>query len=301
MHKKIYLSAPSSLPRMADNPNFLRNALKLMKENGCLVTANMDLLSGKYRDLYYSAPLDIRSQDFINALESEDDIIWAYRGGCGAIDVAHVILNKDIKPKIPKTLVGFSDITVLHVLFNQFYNLPTIHGDVATKLGQDEYMLNEILDLILGKSSINYPLEVINENNAPEVISGITVGTNLKILETLIGTKLQPNLDDKILLLEDIDERGYSVDRSLEHIYYAGMLEKTKAIIFGDFANSNEPDGTSLIKPTIERFSRFVGLPCYEIKDFGHTPINRPVILGAQATITNNHFFQESKGVFNDN
>ena len=108
-------------------------------------------------------------------------------------------------------------------------------------------------------------------------LSGKLIGGNLCILQCGIGTNWQLDPSDKILFFEDIDERGYRVDRMLMHLQQANILEKAKAIIFGDFVGGKEPNGTSLILPVLQRFADSIDLPVFSLPGCGHGPENFPL------------------------
>ena len=225
---------------------------------------------------YFSAPIDERKKQFKNALlDPEVRIIFAFRGGYGCSNIAFDFL--DMKLLTPKILIGFSDITVLHALFNQYYNLPSIHGPMDAR---NPEALEQVLDVLTG-AELSIDLDYFRADK-DAVITGEMTGGNLTVMCSLLGTKLQPNFDDKILFLEDLNERGYQVHRYLVQMYHAGLLSNIKALIFGDFTGSDEHLLPSL-KSFVEEY--LPNLPVYATNQIGHGEVNRPVVMGSEGVI----------------
>ncbi|MGE3920577.1 MAG: hypothetical protein AB7F64_06500 [Gammaproteobacteria bacterium] len=111
-------------------------------------------------------------------------------------------------------------------------------------------------------------------------INTSVTGGNLTIIQTTIGTPWQINTDNKILLLEDIGERGYRVDRILEHLRQADIFKNVAAVLLGDFTPGYEPNGMSLIEPVLKRFAEACDFSVVKINGIGHNYINYPMPLG---------------------
>jgi muramoyltetrapeptide carboxypeptidase len=227
---------------------------------------------------YFAAPREKRLNQLKNALlDPQVKIIAAFRGGYGSTEIIFDCL--DINPTIPKIFIGFSDITAIHFLFNQKYKLPTIHG----AMGIDHKTMIEEIFFVLDGKEISFNLSKINKPSK-EIgkISGEIVGGNLSLICNMIGTSLHPNLDSKIIFLEDINEKGYQIHRSLMHMKNSGLFEGVKAIIFGDFSNSDD-----YAEETLRDFSNshIENIPAFLTSGIGHGQINYPVVIGAKAKI----------------
>ena len=85
----------------------------------------------------------------------------------------------------------------------------------------------------------------------------------LSLIQASLGTPWQVNTADKILLIEEINERGYRIDRMLEQLKQANLIEPTQAILFADLLEGNEPTGESLVQKAINIFARSLYLPCW--------------------------------------
>lgn len=250
----------------------LLDTIKIYSNNGfnCVYDEAIFL---KSRLGYFAAPREERLRQLKNAiLNPKVKIIAAFRGGYGSTEIVFDCL--DVKPTTSKILIGFSDITALHFLFNQKYKLPTIHGS----MGVDHmHMIEEIIDVLDGKE-MNFNLTAINGlAKFCNTLDGEIVGGNLSLICNMIGTKLHPDLDGKIVFVEDVNEKGYHVHRFLMHMKNAGLFKGIKAIIFGDFSNSDDH-----IQVTIQEFSNshIKDIPAFTTTGIGHGKINYPVVIG---------------------
>ena len=214
-------------------------------------------------------------------------IILPIVGGYGSTEIMLEFLK--MKSKKQKTLVGFSDITALHILFNQQFKVPTIHGAVYSPYF-DIDSSSAIIDILKGKT-IELALEPINNCVTKDEISGKVTGGNLTIFCNMIGTPLAPKTKGKILVSEDVNEKGYHVHRHLVHLKNAGLLNQVKAVVFGDFTKSDE-----LVEASLENFCKFhiSHIPTFKLENIGHEKINTPFILGHKASIIAGNFKQKS-------
>lgn len=280
----VAVIAPSSKCSRAEY--LLNEAIELLASNDFITTFNKDIFSNNTLP-FFSASKEFRVKGLYDALISEDiKIIWCFRGGSGATEIVFDIMNQLSASgiKSPKILIGYSDITALHILLNQHYNIPSLHAPVLTSLlTSQKNELNNIIDCIIGKN-IQFTLQKTNSCNITKV-DGKIIGGNLTVLCNLLGTKLHPITKSKILLLEDVDEKSYSIYRSLLHLYNAGVLSNASAVILGDFIKSDE-----YLESTIQEFinTYLQNIPVYKIHGIGHGSINNPIILGSYASIDNN-------------
>lgn len=243
-------------------------------------------------DLFFAAPLEQQWEHFKEALYSDAKVIWCLRGGYGSMRLIP-LLEKLTPPKNPKLLIGFSDITALHIYFNQKWNWPSLHGRTISQL-HPEWELNQehnnLIDLLFGKID-----EVSFDNLIPlnaaakqmHSLDGTIIGGNLRLIQTSIGTPWEIKPKGKMLFIEDVSERGYSIDRMLEQLHQAKILDHDiQALLIGDFTEGLEKDGQNLIPKAFQRFAERVnypvimGLPCGHAKGSNAPlPFNTPVKL----------------------
>ena len=194
---------------------------------------------------YMAGKAEIRIEDLHKAFSRKDiKGIFCVKGGYSASQLLDKIDYELIRNN-PKVFVGYSDVTNLHIVFNQKCNLGTYHGPMVKS-----NMINDFNDYT--KSSFfkalekqewkyeepeNMPLSILTKGNASsDIVSGVLTGGNLAIIVTTLGTKYEINTKDKILFLEDVDEETGSLNRMLTHLKYAGKLDDCKAVVFGNFA-----------------------------------------------------------------
>lgn len=239
-------------------------------------------------DLLCANSDEVRFKHLQNALfHSQSKAVICARGGYGSMRLIPA-LDKLVIPSIPKWFIGMSDITALHLFFQNKWQWPTIHAGVAP----DQFSLdsiNALRDLIFGnKSQVDFsnlqPLNLAAENLSE--LDGVLTGGNLTLLQTSLGTIWQINAKNKILLIEEIGERAYRVDRMLEHLKQASVFSGVKAIVFADFLDGNEPDGSSLIAQTLQRFADACSVPVLQMEGVGHGETNFPVPFGSKAILT---------------
>jgi muramoyltetrapeptide carboxypeptidase len=128
------------------------------------------------------------------------------------------------------------------------------------------------------------PLTILRQGKA----SGRFVGGNLSLLACLMGTPFQPPMEDSILVLEDVEESPYRVDRMLAQLLNAGILHKIGALIFGKFTDcvpSNQSDPYLTIDQVQEEFAQKIECPVVMNFQYGHIPRKLTVPLGLKVRI----------------
>jgi muramoyltetrapeptide carboxypeptidase len=228
---------------------------------------------------FYSNVREIRLEQLKDTLlDPTIDIIWTFRGGTGAPEIA--IPAMDIIPNGKKIMIGFSDITALHLLFNQHYKVPSIHGPVLTSLlDKHPEMIEKIKEILAGKKQ---SIKLTPQNDAAKKdISGELIGGNLTMLATMIGTKLEPQMEGKILVLEEVNDPGYKIRRVFTQLEQSGKIANLAACILGDFTGGDK-DVEWAINDFIERNPN---LPIYRTSGIGHGDVNIPLVFGKKATI----------------
>ena len=193
---------------------------------------------------YMAGKAEIRIEDLHEAFSRKDiKGIFCVKGGYSASQLLDKIDYELIKNN-PKVFVGYSDVTNLHIVFNQKCNLGTYHGPmVKSNMINDfnEYTKTSFFEA-MEKNETKYeepenmPLSILTEGNSPsENIGGVLTGGNMAIIVTTLGTQYEIDTKDKILFLEDVDEEIGSLNRMLTHLKYAGKLSDCKAVVFGNF------------------------------------------------------------------
>lgn len=174
------------------------------------------------------------------------DIIMCMRGGYGCNRIIKYIDLELIKEN-PKPFIGYSDITTLHILFNQKLDMITFHGPMFVSNLKENYnkeTYQNFIEVLSGKRSkienFSKKLEVLVEGKAV----GKLVGGNLATLIATLGTEYDLDYEGKVLFLEEIGEEPYKIDRFLNMLEKHGIFEKVSGIILGDF-NDCESDSSN--------------------------------------------------------
>jgi muramoyltetrapeptide carboxypeptidase len=223
-------------------------------------------------------------------LAKDSAAVWCLRGGYGA----NRLIPDLVKMRAPvdaKLFIGLSDITSLNVFLNQEWGWPAIHGPMLDRLGRGEtkpQYLREIKKFVFGEEDeIRFAkLKPMNEAAATtRVLKGPVTGGNIVTLQSTLGTRLQWDCAGKIVFMEEIGERGYRVDRILEHFRQAGCFDKARAVVFGDFTGGEEPDGKSRAPRVMRRFASQLAIPVLSGIQSGHGAIQRPLPLGTASEL----------------
>lgn len=262
--------------QLLDIKNLLENC-----QLKCLISEN---IFGK--DLLCANTDELRFNSLKNAFCNLDTkAIICARGGYGSMRLIPS-LSKLVPPEETKLFIGMSDITALNLFLMQQWHWPVLHAALALDKFNaasitllKKIMFNEMENLFLA----GQPLNDLAKKN--QLITTEITGGNLSIIQNSIGTNWQIQTRNKIIFLEEVSERGYRIDRMLEHLCQANIFQDAKAIIFGDFLLGNEPDGSSLVEPVLERFAAHCKIPVIRIKGIGHGPNNSPLPMGVNTKL----------------
>lgn len=259
-------------PGMPYDPGELKKSVHILKDWGLDFIQPSGLLKKDHP--ICASGRESRWAHLSEALHSqESSIIWSVRGGYGSL---HLIpfLQKIKKPKTAKLFIGFSDNTTLHQFFNQQWNWPTWHGPHLDRLyKQNAFNLNRIKNLLLGKKQqqVFSRLKPMNQKaQKTTILKAKVIGGNLITLQSSLGTANQLNCQKRILFIEDIGERGYRIDRVLEHFEQAGVYQGIVAMIVGPFVGGLEPNGRDLTKKVLQEFASRQKFPIFSGLKSGH-------------------------------
>lgn len=231
----------------------------------------------------YLAGTDEQRLHDINAAINDKKIdgIWCIRGGYGSIRLLNA-LDDDAFARSPKPIIGFSDITALLYALGERSRAITYHGPTArytfTSFTRDSF----VRAVVEQKDSCGAApgAEVLCSGGA----DGRLAGGNLAVLASLCGTPYQPNFKDCIVVLEDINEAVYRVDRLLQQLLLSGALTGCKAIIFGHCTSCAENDGRN-VKDVLKEAAEYLKVPCMYGIPVGHIDDQWTLPVGALAAV----------------
>ncbi len=268
------------------SPAYVNKAKDILEEWGLIVSISENALRETGR---FSGFVEQRLADLQAAMDNPDvKLIFCSRGGYGAVHLLDRLDFTAIKDN-PKWLVGFSDITALHSAL-QSYGIMSIHGPMA-KHFSDEGAAN--LSVLYTKAAVsgkdlNYtiPVEYPFLNRLGKA-TGTLFGGNLSVYTSLLGSNYINIPRNGILFLEDIGEEPYRIDRMIYQLKIAGVFNKIKGLIIGQFTEYEEDNrmyGT-LYDSILSAVKEFDFPVCFGFP-VGHTRINLPIVMGGKATLT---------------
>jgi muramoyltetrapeptide carboxypeptidase len=240
---------------------------------------------------YLAAPDVQRLDDLVRAfLDPEVRAIFCTRGGYGSGRLLASLPYRLIA-KNPKIFVGFSDLTALNWALYARARLVTFTGPLVCEMGEGlpEFTVRSLFHQI-GPSP---PPEPLWKENWTPIRSGRASGPLfpgcLSIMVTLLGTRFLPNLSGAILLLEDIDEKPYQVDRMLVHLRNAGVFDKISGLVLGRLVECwpkvNRGQHLELAEVLLS-LTADNPIPIYSGVPYGHHPERLTLPVGVRAEIS---------------
>jgi len=231
-----------------------------------------------------------RLSDLQWAIDAQDvNAVVCSRGGYGTVRILDKINWQNFE-KHPKWIVGYSDITALHLDILAQQHVCTIHGtmpiSIPTEHSEGDSRSVESLQKALFGDNISYALGNHRLNIKGDAF-GPVLGGNLSMVYSLLGSKSIPDWAGSILFLEDLDEYLYHVDRMMMNIKRNGILEKVSAIVVGGMTDMNDnavPYGKSA-EEIIHEHCADLGVPLYFGFPAGHQSPNLSLVMGAPCKI----------------
>lgn len=209
--------------------------------------------------------------------DPEVEAIVCARGGYGAMRILDA-LPWDALSARPKWIAGFSDVTALHVAANA-RGIATIHGPNVTGLGRTISPAERASFIAALESDAPREwrgLERIREGSA----RGPIAGGNLALVAAMAAGSRVAIPEGAIVLLEDVTERPYRIDRMLTSLLMGGHLARASALVFGGFTQCDPgPDGITVEEVLADR-TRALGIPVAIGAPFGHGAPNHAFVLG---------------------
>jgi muramoyltetrapeptide carboxypeptidase len=276
-------------PASACKPAELQKGIEFLKSLGLNPRVPKDL----FRNVPLFSNTDAyRFEHLKNAILAKDSkVIWCTRGGYGSLRLLP-LLQKLKRPSQTKLFIGLSDVTSLHMFFNQNWDWPTVHGPMVSRLGSGRARsseVNEVCRLIFGEiSQIEFKnLLPMNEMALKtKIIRAPVVGGNLETIASSQGTPWALEGRGKILFIEEVNERGYRIDRKFQNLIQSEALRGIKAVLFGDFIGGAEPESGELAwKNVLKDFSQSLKVPVFKGLRSGHGELQRPLPLNTKSVL----------------
>lgn len=238
----------------------------------------------------------VRIRDINEFFKNKDiNAILCLRGGYGSIRIIDSI-DYDIIKENPKIFCGYSDITAMHLAINKKTDLVTFHGPMLASdiYEEDEFTIKNFIECLSKKiKGKTYKLNKIKGYN----VEGRIFGGNLSIICSLLGTCYENNFKDKILFIEDIDEKPYKIDRMLYQLKLRGVFNKVKAVILGQFTNCDGDEYSLSFNEVINEFFKNINIPVYYGLYAGHEKNKITIPLNVKVKIYNDILYFIEEGV----
>ncbi len=236
----------------------------------------------------FAGPADVRAADFSEMLaDPAVRAVWLARGGYGAVEVLDRIRWEPLADD-PKWIVGFSDVTAVHMHVHRKCRIPTLHATMPVMLRREcprERHAFEAALTVMERGAmppLSWPAWPWNRQGTAE---GVLVGGNLSVLASLMGSPSDIEPAGKILFLEDVDEYLYHIDRLMVMLRRAGVLEKLGGLVVGGMTRMKDNDPPNAIgRSAYELIAERVADDAFPVAfgaPVGHFPGQHPLMLGA--------------------
>jgi muramoyltetrapeptide carboxypeptidase len=225
--------------------------------------------------------------------------IHAIRGGWGSARLLPSLDYETIR-RNPKVLIGYSDITALHMAIQAKTGLVTFHGPIG--LGRwDAWSVDYYKRVLMNGEAVTFsPKQGLSDRNSlvqtefrvqpivPGKARGRLLGGNLTVLTAILGSPYVPDWENSILFCEDIGEDYYRMDRMVTQLKLAGVLDKIKGFVFGSCSECGPGDGNFGALTLEEIFLDHIkplGVPAWQGAMIGHAQPQWTLPVGAEVEI----------------
>jgi len=226
---------------------------------------------------HFAGDNQTRAAAFIDVANDPDfDVLWCARGGYGANRIAEYVLPALTEAAKAKIYLGYSDFGFLLAPLYGAGIGTCVHGPVAQEIQREggEAAIARVLSWLIDRD----PAAL--EPSLQETPGAIAF--NITVLSQMLGTPLQPDLAGRVLMLEEVSEALYRIDRSLFHITSNPEIRKVTGIRLGrcSLIPENEPDFGQTAEQVARHWCEVSGIPFLGPADIGHDVANKLVPFG---------------------
>lgn len=237
----------------------------------------------------FAATDDARLKQLHRAIDNPDvHIVMALRGSYG---LSRILPQIDLEriAQSEKYLVGYSDFNALQMAMLAKTGASSFCGpmlcDDFSRVDLSDFTLEHFINCI---GSDHYAIEFNSQDNPEIEVAGALWGGNLAMLTHLAGTEYFPDISEGILFVEDIAEHPYRVERMMLQLHLAGVLNKQKAIVFGnvsDYKLAAHDNGYNFDE-MIKYLRNTLSVPIITGLPFGHIKDKVTLVVGSEAQLT---------------
>lgn len=281
-------------PASAAHRKQTREGLDYLKRRGFTVKTAPNLTRGRF----YLAGADAGRvkwlEEFI--LDPEIEAIICVRGGYGILRIIDRIDYRKLAKVPPKMIVGYSDVTALQLAFLRKlgwigYSGPMVASDMSGEF--DTYSEEWFWKVVMAHP---YPLKL--ENPLGEEVKiyrqgsaeGPLIGGCLSLFTPLLGTGYMPDLTGAVLVIEDIGEKSYHLDKHLHMLRLHGVFDKIAGLILGHFVNCfpKNPQRSFTMAEFLDDILKDYDFPVLTHFAYGHIKKRLTLPLGARVRLNTN-------------
>jgi muramoyltetrapeptide carboxypeptidase len=265
-------------------PSRLDQGADILRSWGLTVRFTEPAAGADHRLSYLSADDQSRADGLVNAWCDPDCCaVWAVRGGYGSQRMVDRLDMEALRAAGPRHLVGFSDITALHGRIGRQLDQITIHGPGIGSVEQlrDRSSAEALQRLIMTEALPGLVL-ASGQTFSPGEATGRLWGGNLSLLASEVGIEPAPD-EPSVLIIEDVGEESYRIDRMLTQLARAGWLDHVVGVGVGQFSGNPTPH---LLEHVLGDRLAGLGVPVICGLQVGHGSRNVALPLGAQVSIS---------------
>lgn len=270
------------------SPSGCVDEMFLLGAETALRSWDLDVTTSRFANAKYgrfAGTAEQRLDDLQEAIDNKNiKLIFCSRGGYGVVQLLEK-LNFDGLRKYPKWIVGFSDITALHLALFQ-KGIVSLHAPMARHLTEHPFDASTaLLRKALFEKELSYNLYSRPFNRCGNA-SGHLFGGNLAVLSALVGTPYMKLPKNPILFIEDVGEPPYKIDRMIWQLKLAGILKELSGLIIGQFSDYKEdPLMVSTVYESIWNMVKDYKYPVAFDFPVGHVEDNYPMIHGTKVNL----------------
>jgi len=244
----------------------------------------------------YFAGTDAQRAEDLNAMFADPEVagIMSMSGGAGATRILD-LLDYELIRRQPKCLVGYSDITALLNAIQVRTGLVTFHGPMAAS-EWNEFTVGSFRQVLMDGEPVSFVNPSGRDGMLTQVADriqtirggrahGRLLGGNLSVLNTLLGTPYLPGFRGAILLIEDVDEYIYRIDRMLAHLRLAGAFGQLAGVVIGQFTDCKPGEGYGrlALEEVFDDYFKPLNIPVFSGSLFGHLKRKFTLPIGLEA------------------
>ncbi len=284
----LTIALPALMGHVRDAEAYQRMLAYFAKRGDTVITDPNAL--EKYH--YFSAPDEVRLATFHAMLRARPDVLMPIRAGYGITRLLPDIDWSLVKSSGTKC-VGFSDFTGFNLAALR-HGIVSYSGPLAAvEFGSteiDTFMESECwTTLASGTCAVSVRPPADDAPALTQSVTGMLWGTNLSMIAHLVGTPYFPEVRDGILLIEDVGEEPYAIERALLQLWHAGVLQQQRAVIVG-VINGFEPEEPAVkaypMDAVVRDLRKRLRCPVLTGFPFGHVAHKATLPIGGQATLT---------------